>query len=208
MLRTGVFDAPCTDKLIGNKVLQNLGERLVRTAMAMGLPGIFLVAFADSAFVPLPQGVDALIITQAIAVPSTAYMGAALAVLGSSGGSLILYMMARRVGRTMLEKKVKANGVKKMLRQIEKYDALVLLFPTMIPVPLPMKLFVIGAGVFQMNIVRFTVVIVFARCVRYFGEAFVALSYGRQTTAFLKEHMALGVTGVIVLFIVFKFKME
>ena len=184
-------------------MLQDLGERLVQTATAMGPPGLFLVALGDSAFVPLPQGVDALIIAQSIAAPSTAYLGAALAVLGSLVGSLILYTMARRVGRAMLEKKVKAGGIERMRRQIEKYDALVLLLPTMIPLPLPMKLFVIGAGVFQMNMARFITVIVLARCVRYFGEAFVALRYGEQTTHFLKENVLLGVMIVIVLLAVF-----
>ena len=184
-------------------MLQDLGERLVQTATSLGPPGLFLVALADSAFVPLPQGVDALIIAQSIAAPSTAYLGAALAVLGSLIGSLILYTMARRVGRAMLEKKAKAGGIERMRHQIEKYDALVLLFPTIIPLPLPMKLFVIGAGVFQMNMARFIAVILLARCVRYFGEAFVALRYGEQTTTFLKENVLFGVMVVIGLLVVF-----
>ena len=111
--------------------------------------------------------------------------------------------MARRVGRAMLEKKVKAGGIERMRHQIEKYDALVLLFPTIIPLPLPMKLFVIGAGVFQMNMARFIAVILLARCVRYFGEAFVALRYGEQTTTFLKENVLFGVMVVIGLLVVF-----
>ncbi len=175
----------------------------MQTATAMGPPGLFLVALGDSAFVPLPQGVDALIIAQSIAAPSTAYFGAALAVLGSLIGSLVLYTMAQRVGRRMLEKKVRAGGIERMRRQIEKYDALVLLFPTMVPLPLPMKLFVIGAGVFQMNLARFMAVIVLARSLRYFGEAFVALRYGEQTTTFFKEHVLLGAVVVVGLFVVF-----
>ena len=111
--------------------------------------------------------------------------------------------MARRVGRRMLEKKVKAGGIERMRRQIEKYDALVLLFPTMVPLPLPMKLFVIGAGAFQMNMARFIAVILLARCIRYFGEAFVALRYGEQSTAFFKEHVLLGAVVVVGLLVVF-----
>ena len=171
--------------------------------MALGPFGVFLISLLDSVAVPMPQGVDALIIAQAIAAPETAYWGAALAVAGSALGSLILFYMARRAGQAMLEKKASQTGIDKMHRQIDKFGALVLLIPTMVPRPLPMKLFVIAGGVFQMKVGQFLVVVVFARCVRYFGEAFVALRYGDQTAAFLKEHAVAAVIGAIVLIAVF-----
>ncbi len=173
-------------------MLKKFAEWLSQSAATLGPWGIFFVALGDSAFVPLPQGVDALIIAQAIAAPSTAYLAAALAVMGSLLGSLFLYEMARRGGRKMLERKVSSAGIDRMRRQFEQYDALVLVLPTMIPLPLPMKLFVIAAGVFQMRLIRFITAIAFARVVRYFGEAFIALQYREQTTAFLKEHALAG----------------
>jgi len=168
---------------------------------ALGPWGIFVVALSDSAFIPLPQGVDALLIAQTIAHPSTAYLTAGLAVAGSLLGSLILYGIARRGGRVMLERKASSSGIAKIQRQVEKYDALVLLFPTMIPLPLPMKLFVIAAGVFQMKIPRFIAVIFFARCVRYFGEAFIALRYGDRTASFLRENTPLAAAIVIAILV-------
>ena len=172
--------------------MNRLQQWLAGAAAGLGPWGIFLVALSDSAFIPMPQGVDALLIAQAIASPSSAYLAAGLAVVGSIIGSLILYSIARRGGRMLLEKKASSGGVARMQRLIEKYDALVLLLPAMIPLPLPMKLFVIAAGVFQMKIARFVAVIAFARVVRYFGEVFLALRYGEQTTAFLKENTLLG----------------
>ncbi len=170
---------------------------------ALGPLGVFLISLLDSVAVPMPQGVDALVIAQAIAAPETAYWGAALAVVGSAIGSLILFYMARRAGRAMLEKKASKTGIDKVHRQIDRFGALVLLIPTMVPLPLPMKLFVIAGGVFQMSVGRFLAVIVFARCVRYFGEAFVALRYGDQTADFLKEHAVASVIGAILLIAVF-----
>ena len=55
---------------------------LAGVAATLGPWGILLVALVDSAFIPLPQGVDALLIAQAIAAPSTAYVAAGLAVIG------------------------------------------------------------------------------------------------------------------------------
>lgn len=183
--------------------MNRLQEWLAGVAATLGPWGIFLVALSDSAFIPMPQGVDALLIAQAIASPSTAYLAAGLAVVGSIIGSLILYSIARRGGRMLLEKKASSGGVARMQRLIEKYDALVLLLPAMIPLPLPMKLFVIAAGVFQMKIARFVAVIAFARVVRYFGVVFLALRYGEQTTAFLKENTLLGAGIAVAIIAVF-----
>jgi membrane protein YqaA with SNARE-associated domain len=184
-------------------MFNQIGQKLIALATSLGPFGIFLVALGDSALVPLPQGVDALLIAQATTAPGTAYLAAALAVAGSVLGSLILYAIARRGGRVMLEKKISVAGIDKMQRQMGRYDALVLLLPTMIPLPLPMKLFVIGAGVFQMNLGRFVATIVFARCVRYFGVAFLAARYREETATFLRENALAGLGVALVLVALF-----
>ncbi|MEZ5396104.1 MAG: VTT domain-containing protein [Bryobacterales bacterium] len=162
--------------------------------------GIFLVALADSAFIPLPQGVDALLIAQSIAQPSTAYAAAALAVLGSLVGSLVLYGIAYRGGRVMLAKRVSAEGMAKLERQTQEFGALVLIPPMMLPLPLPTKIFVLAAGVFQMSVWRFVAATLFGRSVRFFGEAALALRYGHDTTTFLKRNapIAIGITVVLI----------
>jgi membrane protein YqaA with SNARE-associated domain len=178
-------------------------KKFAMWATAMGPWGVFLVSLSDSALIPMPQGVDALLIAQSIASPSSAYFAAALAVLGSLIGSSILYFLAKRGGQVMLEKKSSKHAVEKMRRQVEEYGAMVLFLPTAIPLPLPMKLFVIAAGVFQMRYISFAAVLVAARCLRYFGEAYIATRYGDQTTAFLKGNLVMG--GVIALSIVLIF---
>jgi membrane protein YqaA with SNARE-associated domain len=167
-------------------------KEFARWAIALGPWGIFLLSLGDSALIPMPQGVDALLIAQAVAAPSTAYFAAALAVLGSVLGSLILYFLARRGGQVMLEKKASKVGVEKMRQQVEEYGAAVLFLPTAIPLPLPMKLFVIAAGVFQMRLLSFCVVLVAARSIRYFGEAYIGVRYGEQATVFLKDNALAG----------------
>lgn len=180
-------------------MLSNLASWLT----TLGPYGLFLLSFLDSAMIPMPQGVDALVIAQAIAEPSSAYLGAGLAALGSLAGCLILYSVARRGGRAVLERKTSTAGIDKIRRRIEKFDALVLLLPTMIPLPLPMKIFVMAAGVFEMRLPRFIAVILFARFVRYFGEAFIAIRYREETTTFLSEHALTGVLLGLVLVAIF-----
>jgi len=187
--------------------LRRLGERFSGLAATLGPWGVFFVAFADSALIPMPQGVDALLVAQAIATPDITYLAATLAVVGSVLGSLVLYVIARRGGRLMLERKVSNRGVAHIRQQIEKWDALVLLFPTMLPLPLPMKLFVIAAGVFQMRVWRFIAVLTFARIVRYFGIAYLALRYGEKTMTILTENAWIGIAvlaAIVAVFVVVK----
>jgi membrane protein YqaA with SNARE-associated domain len=180
--------------------MKKFGSWLVQSVSALGPWGIFVVSLADSAFIPLPQGVDALLITQAVAFPSTAYFAAALAVLGSLIGSLILYFIAYKGGRVMLAKRVSPEGMAKLERQTQEWGALVLIPPMMLPLPLPTKIFVIAAGVFQMSLWRFLAATVFGRTVRFFGEAMLALRYGPETTTLIKRNApaAIGVGLVLV----------
>ena len=180
--------------------MKQFGSWLVQSVSTLGPWGIFVVALADSAFIPLPQGVDALLITQSIAAPSTAYFAAALAVVGSLIGSLILYYLAYKGGRVMLAKRVSPEGMAKLERQTQEWGALVLLPPMMLPLPLPTKIFVIAAGVFQMSLWRFVAATVFGRSVRFFGEAALALRYREETTTLIKQNapVAIGIGVVLV----------
>src|SRR3546814_16497093 len=77
--------------LCRSNVMKEVGNLPVGWIATCGPWGLLLVSLGDSAFVPLPQGVDALLITQVIAAPSTAWLAASMAVFGSVAGSLILY---------------------------------------------------------------------------------------------------------------------
>ena len=164
------------------------GAWLAAAAAALGPWGIFLVALADNAFIPLPQGVDALLVVQAMHSPSTAYLAAGLGVAGSVIGSVVLYSLARRAGAAMLRKRVSEAGMQRIRRTIEEYGAAALIPPAAIPLPLPMKPVVLAAGIFQMPLGSFCAAIVFARVLRYFGVAYLALRFGGNALAFAEEH--------------------
>ena len=168
--------------------MKEFGNWLVGSMATLGPWGLLLVAFGDSAFVPLPQGVDALLITQVIAAPSTAWLAASIAVFGSVAGSLILYGAARRGGRAMLLKRVSPAGMDRLESLTNQYGAAAVIPPMMIPLPLPTKLFVIAAGVFQMPILPFILAATIGRAIRYFGEAALALKYGEGTPQLLKDN--------------------
>jgi membrane protein YqaA with SNARE-associated domain len=168
--------------------LGRAGGWLSENVLPFGAPGLFLLALVDSALIPIPQGVDVLLFAQVIRRPEAALLYAALATSGSLLGCAFLYSISRKGGELALRRRASPARVLSLRRQIEQYDALTLVLPTMIPLPLPMKLFVIAAGVFRVRFGRFLLAVLFGRVVRFFGIALAAQRYGEQTWRLLRQN--------------------
>ena len=77
-------------------------DRLRALLLTWGLPGLFLIAFLDSAGVPLPGGVDVVVMLLAWQSPSLFLPIAILAALGSVLGCLVLFHAGRKGGELAL----------------------------------------------------------------------------------------------------------
>jgi membrane protein DedA with SNARE-associated domain len=55
-------------------------------------------------------------------------------------------------------------------------------------VPFPLKVFVMSAGAMRTSWAKFVAVIVVARVIRYFGEAYLGLHLGDHAEAFLRRN--------------------
>lgn len=146
----------------------------------------------------MPQGVDALLLAQAISTPEIAYLAAGLGALGSVVGSTVLYFLARGAGQKLLLKRLSSSGINRLSRLIEAWGAALLIPVTMIPLPMPMKPVVLAAGVFRMPLVSFWSALGFSRLVRYFGIAFLGLQYGERGLELAVENLHLALLGCIV----------
>lgn len=185
----------------------NIAHTVLATLGALGLIAPFLVALADSALIPMGQSVDVLILAQALANPEKAVAAGALAVAGSTLGSMSLYWMSRKAGRKALEKRIRSERIDEFGARLKRYDALALLAPTMLPLPLPMKPLVAAAGVLRISAPRVAATIAVARTVRYIGVALLARHYGSGTQAFVEQNLwfaaaAMTTLGLIGAFIV------
>src|SRR5689334_3689581 len=129
--------------------MRHLLHKLAAVLMAYGPIGVLLLSTADSIGIPLPAAVDALVI--AIAVDSArdpwhAWFTAALATLGSTAGSVILFQAASH-GRRLLARDEPAPGKRKRFQEwFRRYGLLTVFLPAVLPIPLPLKVFVISAG--------------------------------------------------------------
>ncbi|HEX8852267.1 MAG TPA: VTT domain-containing protein, partial [Pyrinomonadaceae bacterium] len=157
----------------------------------------------DSAFVPLPGGPDAVMIVLAGREPQMMPVYALTATLGSVIGCVILYYISRRAGRSALErfseqKRARVKG------WVDRYDVLSVLVASLLPPPFPFKLFVVTAGVFRLNVVRFALAVAVGRAARFFLEGWVAVTYGERAQQFLADNFAwIGLTLVAVVVAVF-----
>ena len=173
--------------------------RKIATALiTFGPWGVLLLGFADSLGVPLPAVIDALLLSVAIKTPERAYFTAFMAVLGSAGGNIVLFLLARSGRRRFIRSELPTGRRQKFREWFHRYGLLTVFVPAIVPfVPLPLKVFVITAGVMHTSIGRFLGVILLARCLRYFGEAYLGIRLGENAEAFL-THNAWNILGVVV----------
>jgi membrane protein YqaA with SNARE-associated domain len=161
-------------------LLQHLKDVLI----AFGPLGVFLLAVLDSCGVPLPGAMDASLVYVAWHSPALAYWTALMAVLGSLVGNVGLFLAARHGVRRFV-KEPEPGKPQKFRQWFERYGLVTVFIPALLPVPLPMKPFVISAGVMHVRISEFLVVVLVARIVRYFGEAYLAVRLGQDAQGFL-----------------------
>src|ERR1700688_3895347 len=78
---------------------------------------------------------------------------------------------------------------------------LTVFIPALLPIPMPLKLFVISAGALRSSFPVFLVAILLARVPRYFGEAWLGVKLGEGSTLFLRQHAWNFVMAAVALFV-------
>jgi membrane protein YqaA with SNARE-associated domain len=163
---------------------------------------VLLLAFLDSAGVPIPGGVDALVITVAALDPSSAIICAVLATLGSLAGNIVLFHLARKGGQKYLDKYTHRGRGELFRRWFLRYGLVTVFIPALLPIPMPMKVFVLCAGALGIRFVTFFVVLVLARVPRFFALAYLGAKLGENSASYLKQH-AWELIGIAVALFVF-----
>lgn len=176
-------------------------SHFTQALIAFGPLGVLLLAFIDSMGVPVAAGVDALLIFLAVQSPRTAWISAAVAIAGSAAGNLALFHAARRGGRRFLEKSSKPGRAQRFRMWFRRYGLVTIFVPALVPFPMPLKLFVISAGVLGTRGSTFLGIILLARAVRYGAEVWLGLTLGHASAGFLKSHAWHFAAGGVLLFL-------
>ncbi len=162
--------------------------RVQALALAMGAPGLFLVALLDSSILSLPEIADLLVIWMVVQHKERLLLYAASATLGSVGGCLALYFIGRKGGDTLVRKRFKSSTVDRGLAVFQRYGVMAVLIPSILPPPAPFKVFVLLAGVARIGVGKFATAVAIGRGARYFTEGLLALWYGDRAIEFIHQN--------------------
>ena len=171
-------------------------SKIAAALITFGPWGVFLLGFIDSLGIPLPATMDALLILVAVKASQRAYFTALMAVLGTTGGSITLFLAVRHGRRLFLKGEPPPGRRQRFERWFDRYGMLTVFVPAVVPVlPLPLKVFVVSAAALKTPFSKFLAVILLARVIRYFGEAYLGIQLGEDAQTFLARHiwMILGI---------------
>ena len=149
----------------------------------LGVWGPFVIAFADSALLGMP--VDFVVATYVYQNRSRMLLYVAMASLGSALGSVPLYVIGYLGGEKVLRKRISEERFLKIHRSFEQHEFWALMFPGMLPPPMPFKIFVLAAAVFEMKFRDFLVAVFAGRFVRFFVLSVLVLWFGPQILGIL-----------------------
>ena len=157
-------------------------------ALTIGGPGLFFIAFLDSSFLSLPEINDLLVVLLVIQHKERMLYYALMATLGSLAGCLVLYFIGRKGGAALARRRFGGRRMERVLTLYQRYGALAIAIPAILPPPSPFKVFVLLAGIAGVPVLHFASVIALARGFRYTAEAWLAVRYGDQAIALIEEH--------------------
>ena len=170
-------------------------------ALALGAPGLFLVAFLDSSILSLPEIADLLVIWMVTNHKSRFLIYVGSATLGSLLGCLVLYGIGKKGGASAVRRRFSSSSVERALGAFRRHGVMAVLIPSILPPPAPFKIFVLMAGVADISLARFSAAILVGRGVRYTVEGLLAVWYGERAMSFIRDHgtaVALVAVGVLV----------
>jgi membrane protein YqaA with SNARE-associated domain len=149
---------------------------------------MFVICLVDGAGLPNPSGPDILLLIFAAADPGNAFLAAAFGVVGSMLGNYILYSIARKGGEIYLSKHTEGEKGRRFRDWFNHYGLVTVFVPALVPIPMPLKAFVICSGGLSVNQVHFLAVLGGARAIRYFSLAWLGRTLGEHSQEWLSAH--------------------
>jgi len=179
---------------------------LLAALKPLGYWGVGLIALLDSSSIPVPM--DLIVAGYVWSDRPRAWLYVLMAAIGSAIGGLLPFFLGRAGGELFLLKRVDRVKYEKLRDRFASQEFLALLIPSMLPPPTPWKMFVFGAGVFEMKTLNFIAAVLLGRLVRFSVLAFVAVRYGPEMVHVIgdvaRRHLAvlLGAVGIVLIVLI------
>lgn len=174
-----------------------------------GTWALFILAFSESSFFPIPP--DVLLIALSVVLPKKSLRYALVCSVGSILGGCFGYLIGWQLMATVGDAIIRFYGLIDKYEYIQQlyslYDAWVVGIAGFTPIPY--KVFTITAGAFRINFVVFLVASAVSRSARFFIVGGLIYLFGPKIESFIERYFnALAIAFVILLilgFVVIKF---
>jgi membrane protein YqaA with SNARE-associated domain len=166
-----------------------------------GIWALFILAFAESSFFPIPP--DVLLIALAISIPARAFKFALICTLGSLIGGVVGYGIGiygyEAIGKPIVEF---YHGQQLMENIRQKYDIYGFWGVLVAAVtPIPYKIFTISSGVFRFNFMEFLFASVVGRSLRFFAVSALIWKFGAPIKDFIDKYFNVLATVFVILLV-------
>lgn len=142
------------------------------------LPALFILAFAESSFFPIPP--DVLLIALVLGARSRWFRYAAVctvaSVVGGILGYAIGYGLMESIGKRIIAFYQAEAYYERVMDWYRLYDYWIVFIAALTPIPY--KVFTIASGAFHMNLLGFTLISIFGRGARFFAVAGLLYLFG------------------------------
>lgn len=166
-----------------------------------GAWALFLLAFCESSFFPLPP--DILLIALCVAVPKKSIRYALVCSVGSVIGGCFGYLIGWRFMETIGNKIIvfydfgdKFNYIKQLYQSYDAWAVGVAGFT-----PIPYKVFTISAGAFRINFPVFVLASLVSRSARFFLVGGLIYKFGPRIQSFIEKYFNILAVAFTVLLI-------
>lgn len=148
---------------------------------------LFVFAFAESSFFPIPP--DVLLIALCVAEPSKSLYFALLCTVGSVLGGMLGYGIGYYGGRPLLHRFFDPAKVRGVERYYDRYNAWATAIGGL--TPLPYKIFTIAGGALGARFRIFVIASILARGLRFFAVAGLMWAFGEPIKAFIEAYLGI-----------------
>lgn len=166
-----------------------------------GVPALFVLAFAESSFFPVPP--DVLLIALAIAIPKRAFRYATVCSVASIIGGMLGYLLGLQFYELIGAKIIEFYGYHEQYQSVanlyQEYGTWAVFVAGLTPIPY--KVFTIASGAFHFPFVKFLLASIFSRSLRFFAVSALIWVFGPKIKSFIDKYFNLVVIAFTVLLI-------
>jgi len=157
--------------------MHSLFQWAMQMVEAYGLTGLFVVAFIESSFFPVPPDVLMIGLVLTPNAPSASLV-ATVCTVGSVLGAVLGWVIGAYGGYPLVHRMFGEEKVQRVEQLYNRYGVYAVFIAAFTPIPY--KVFTIASGVFRFNIVAMMLASVVGRGMRFFLVAYLSQWFGRE----------------------------